>query len=80
MTRLFRLLEMGSDSVDKLCKNHNNDNANKLEALTQLTQDELMMNAQKLLEKHPTDENKKAFDSIMSVYRNGVKRGRYRYR
>ena len=71
---------MGSDAVDNLCENYNADNANKLESLTQMAQDEIVIKAKELLCKYPTDANRKAYASIMSVYKSQSITNRYKYR
>ena len=73
-------MDMGTDAVDNLCDNYNADNAKRLESLTQMAQDELAIKSKELLDKYPTDANRKAYASIMSVYNNGNKSNRYKYR
>lgn len=80
MTRFFKLLEMGKKAVDDICDNYNSDNAKKLESLTQMAQDELVMNAKELLDKYPTDANRKSYASIMNVYKSQSITNRYKYR
>lgn len=45
-THLFRLLDLGSELVDEVCKSPTKENTRKLELITKMTQDEI--NKQKI--------------------------------
>jgi len=73
MTNLSKLFELSDKAVEDVCKNPTKTNWKKLEQVTQMVQNQISVDAKNLLDKYPTDENVKLYNSIRHVTINGLK-------
>jgi len=63
-TTLSKFLELSDKAVEDVYKNPTKTNWKKLEQITQMVQNQIAIDAKELLDKYPTDENAKLYNSI----------------